>query len=572
MADNSKHHPQRLRTFASDMQAVRGEQEHPAEKPPVKEVVAAAPIPVASAPKPTKPIVRKPLPPIKVSTPTNESHKTPTLSEISHNKTATNKIPAFHELQKSVTAIREDITAEPVKKPFHQKKEKQSQTPAARPNIGFDATVITDTKSDRFKLFPSLIESISSWFKKLVTDSKRKKAPKYTIPEAERRKGVIQRATSKTGTIFTADSETLKEQIRRRRQQEELEDEAETFWTPFTETGFSLLEAPDLPASTIQNVSVTYKNQPSLQPRPSVQQPLVTPEAQTVSTPEPTLLPEETPITEEVTPDPLTTARWEASQEYDGEEQLVVPETTEDSSDTPPTEDSLPTPRTGLFTADTNTLTVIALLVILGLVAIVFAARIIITKINEVPEKTSSVEIPTEPLLPAAKLVGVPLTVETLNQLPDLVHSAIASSTVGLVEYAVVSAVGDEVSASYLFEILGFQTTPHLRQSITAARFATVNRLEPALVLQFTDTDAVRGGLLAWEATMVTDILPLYAASETIPAELSFTDEKISGFDVRVLRHDGSAILIYGIVGSNTALIAPNTALFAQLVELGLAQ
>lgn len=571
MADNSKPHPQRLRTFAADLALERSKRGIVAAAPVEKSSSVVPPPQIAAAPKATKPIVREkePLSPVVPQSP--KKHDSPTLAELSHNKTAPNKIPAFHELQKTVTSIREDITAEPAKKPDQQKIKKPAHPSAPRPNIGYDATIITDTKSDRFQLLPSIIESVRSWFKKLAIDHKKKKAPKYTVPEADRRKGVIQRATSKTGTIFTADSETLKEQIRRRRQQEKLDDEAETFWTPFTETGFSLLEAPEEAAPTIQHVTVTYKK-----PAPTPTTPVATP--QTVSFPapvvtyEPSTMPsEETTPVENVVPETITEARWEISHDYPEDEQLVIPEASGAIPETTPTEETTSTRRLGAFSSfDTNTLTVIILIVIIGLVALTFIARIIITKIQEVPEKTASIEIPTDPVLSTAKLVGVPLTVETLEQLPKLVQAAVATSSMGLVEYAVVSAVGDEVSASYLFELLGFHTTPHLRQSITTARFATVNRAQPALILQFTDLDAVRGGLLAWEESMAADVLPLYT-STALPAGLSFLDETIFGYDARVIRHEGKTHLVYGIVGRNTVIIAPDTALFAQLVELGLA-
>lgn len=551
------------------MQTVRGEQKQPTETPSTKEAVPVTPTPIASAPKPTKPIVREPVTPKKIAPTVKQESPTP--SELSRRKTATNKIPAFHELQKHVTAIHEDIKTEASKKTILPEKEMAPQEQAPRRNIGFDATIITDTKSDRFELLPSILKSIRAWFTKLATEKRRKRTPKYTIPEAERRKGVIQRATSKTGTIFTADSETLREQIRRRRQLEELEDEAETFWTPFTEIGFPLLEAPEPPVPPkIQNVAVTYKKQPILHvepiPQPTVAEPV------SITPPEPTPVLPQVPTVDETPLEQTTPIHKETGQVYTEAEQFIPPENTEPLPDTAPQQEPRPTTRTGLFSSvDTNTLTVISLIVILGLVTIAFAARIIITKLTEVPEESDSIEIPTEPILPTAKLTGVTLTVETLHTLPELIHETIASSSMGLIEYAVVSAVGDEVSASYLFELLNFHTTPHLRQSITAVRFATVNRLEPALVLQFTDTDAVRGGLLTWESNMATDILPLYSL-ENVPTGLSFTDEIVSGFDVRVLRHNETTLLVYGIVGRNTALITSDTTLFAQLVELGIAK
>ena len=112
------------------------------------------------------------------------------------------------------------------------------------------ATIITDTKKDRFKLFPAIGESLKNWFKELQKNHEEKKKPKYTVPETTRRKGVIQKATSQTGKITTADHDSLQEKIRQRLQKEivgfgnETKEDHVT-WTPNTEPGFPLLEAGD---------------------------------------------------------------------------------------------------------------------------------------------------------------------------------------------------------------------------------------------------------------------------------------------------------------------------------------
>ena len=121
------------------------------------------------------------------------------------------------------------------------------------------ATIITDTKKDRFKLFPAIGESLKGWFKELQKNREEKKKPKYTVPETTRRKGVIQRATSQTGKIATADHDSLQEKIRQRLQKEIVgfgneAKEDHVIWTPNTEPGFPLLEAGD--NTGISNIQV----------------------------------------------------------------------------------------------------------------------------------------------------------------------------------------------------------------------------------------------------------------------------------------------------------------------------
>lgn len=579
MADNSTHHPQRVRTYAADLAQERSKRGLLNDAPSAKKTdsVTQAPTPIAAAPKPIQPVHKKKE--SKKEEPKSTSpkqHTGPTLAELSHKKPVIpSKIPAFHELQKSAATIQENITAEPTPYTFKKSEKTAPSAKQPRPNLGYDATIITDTKTDRFDLFSSISTSIRGWFKNVARSNKQKKTPKYMVPETERRKGVIQRATSKTGTIFTADSETLKEQIRRRHLQEQLEDEAETIWSPFTETGYTLLEAPDT-TPTIQNVTITYKKQlpvavpppvepiasaPAPSPLPHLEKPPQTSEEEVIISQTAT----------EPSTDSLTEARWDMSEAYTGEAPVLPSKMVE----TPPPEEPtvVPDQKNGtLFsTLDTNTLTVLLLFIILGLVTIVFVARVLITNSNEVPTAATSVEVPTEPILSGAKLAGITLTVQTLQQVPQLLERAISSSSPGVTEYAVVSTIGDEVSASYLFELLGFHTTPHLRQSITTARFATNDYSKPAIILQFTDTDAVRGGLLAWEASMATDILPLYDASP-LSTITPFTDQTIAGFDTRVLHQDGIPVIVYGIIGRNTAIITSDTTLFTQLVERSFSQ
>jgi len=124
---------------------------------------------------------------------------------------APEKIPSFHELQKAVGAINQ--ASKTNTDSSDSKKSKNKKGIQAERRVG-GGTVITDTKKVGRPQHPSLLTGIASWltsFKK-----KKKAAPKMAIPETRRRKGVIQEATTKTGTIFTADGDTLKERIRER--------------------------------------------------------------------------------------------------------------------------------------------------------------------------------------------------------------------------------------------------------------------------------------------------------------------------------------------------------------------
>jgi hypothetical protein len=221
--------------------------------------------------------------------------------------------------------------------------------------------------------------------------------------------------------------------------------------------------------------------------------------------------------------------------------------------------------RARLFSlADTNTLTVFILIGIIAVMTTALAAYTIFFK-DRGAENTTIVPL-TEPVLTSATLVGVTLTVQSLTTVPELINTAVSSSSAGLVEYAMISSTGEEISPAYLFEVLGFRTLPVLRQSLTSMRFASVNRSKPLIVLDFVDADTVRGGLLNWESTLAEDLADLYNISTLPPA--IFTDETVAGVDARVLRYEDKTVLIYGLVSQNIILIAPNFADFAQVVDL----
>lgn len=160
-------------------------------------------------------------------------------------KNVPTKIPA-------TAAPADDVTAEQVIPPFHtfSKPEAPLPTPsspvikaASAPvvsdsqkaaqkilsdtsarSVGTDlkeslpAVIITDTKHKRFKLSTAIADSIQGWWADKKQTAKQRKIPKYTVPVAERRKGVIQKATAKTGRASTADHSAVLSRIKATKQ------------------------------------------------------------------------------------------------------------------------------------------------------------------------------------------------------------------------------------------------------------------------------------------------------------------------------------------------------------------
>jgi len=562
MSEESKKTIPSMRTFAKDLDAERAKRtsgSSPVEKPKVAEEKKEIPKVAVTKPEPVKVAELKTVVETKISVP---EFKTPIIIEkpkVAEVKPPI-KIPAFHELQKKVDLIDMDESEFPILS-------KKPSTPKLQPlktNIGFDATVITDTKTKRFKLFPSIVESFKTWLKSIKPKKKQLPATQYTVPETSHRKGVIQKATSKTGAAFSADNATLKEQIRLRQQKEpvakvekiEPEDKPETIWSPYTEVGYNLLAAKN---DATQNVVLEYKkNVPVIPIKNEVVEKTVEKE-NVVSEPE-----KETVIENSN----LHDNRWNAKNE-----DIIDKETIPTKIVTPaiipvaatkkeiaPLEKPVDEEKsvTDLLDFKTNALTISVLLIILTLLVTIFVGKIIIDNINSEADVVVSTTV--DPLFSDSELVSIILLSSNLGQINSLLAEAITSAPAGIVELPITSQVGEEITASYAFNLLKFQTKPTLEQAVNLSRFITYNNSQPVLVLKFTDEDAVRGGLLNWETTMLNDFSAIYDYQVT--PENRFSDKTVGDLDIRTINNQDSTLIMYGFVNENTVIISPDEALF----------
>jgi len=600
MSDQDKKHVSNIRTFAKDLDTVRDRRKAVSDKsggvPEVKEVKAedipetpiAAPV-VTERNHPHHQTVV--MPKITVSAPKPDTE----IKSDVHTK-----IPAFHELhkQKNHASNKDQLSKEIVSKDTTKNttakvtivEPDESAKPA--PKHVYGGTVITDQKKSDFKLIPSIVASIKNWFESISLRNKRSKVPTYTVPETNRRKGVIQKATSKTGTIFTADNETLKEKIRRRRQQElEAGIKVDTSWSPYTETGYNLLEAPTEKQDVTKNVVVEFKKQTRLtmtQAEPvtpviapvvaaietaAVQPPVSTPPVVSevpaplisevpVQPPEvqrakdeapveaPTdIVPEEEP--QEV-PDDIT---YDEPESEAGEPELVVDETPKQKP-------------ANLLEAvrqfDTNTITVLLGVAVIGLVAVLYIARVVYVNYTTDPLIVSSTEIPQQELVVGATRVAIKITKDNPSH---AFSEALDNLPAGLVEASIVTPSEEELIPKYTFKLLRFKTTPSFDQSVTVMRVVKSDQTAPAIILRFTDADAIRGGLLQWEPNMGQDLTIMFNQDDWGSAA-KFSDDTIEGHDVRVLFEGETTKLVYGLINNNVVITADRDS-FAKIVEFG---
>ncbi len=524
-------------------------------------------------------------------------------SKIEDSKTTT-KIPEasaikISQVPKPVLAMGAIKEVEPVKKPHHKEKEEEMEKkPVVQETIvvkespkkfppppviakkpdksaqvsidgdeDFSTTIITDTKKDRFKFFPALFSSIKNWFTKSNENRQAKKIPKYSVPEAARRKGVIQKATSQTGIFATADHSTIQERIRER--QKELEEKAKkehptTTWTPNTEPGYLLLEEPE---TNISNVKITprqgfftsrqeividdleslqaklkKKNSPHwdsdneekefhptpkpivlVEPEPEIEVKVTEKEPEIVAEkvkeiiPEPIAEPEPVVISKKeieptpVPPKPIVLVEPEPEievkvTEKEPEEIIEpVPETVKAKPERErPAKYSSTNKNSFIFNTNTNTLSFSIFAVIA--IAFVFGTTSFVW-INNQTKKSELVARAVPGLVtPNVSLVFEPNA--NKNTLLTRITSESIRPDSNLTEFAFTTNQEKNIllKPSTLLSLLEINVDPNFSQAIIDLYFGSLNKTNTFIILRIADTITARGGMLNWEKNIHRDL------------------------------------------------------------------
>jgi hypothetical protein len=567
MSEDSKQTLPKLRTFAQDLERAQKMSGQPLS-PDVK-------VPVAQPKKP--------------STPTQAvSSKNEPVAE-----TETTHIPAFHELQKKggVHAAEQKqpivhkgptitVGAPPTPAPTPKKiqvRAKKRDIPTEK-KITSGGTVITDTKKGNFKLLPSIAASIDRWFSGIGKMFAPKKAPTYSITATERRKGVIQKATSKTGTIFTADNETLKEEIRRRQQHgshrtDPHDGKTEILWTPRTESGYALLSGEHTASTphvviTDKNVMVEFKKR-AVPPPPTIVEPS---KPQSVETelpapsipyvpPTPSIL-EEPPVDEvafEDEPEPTPPLEEEIPEENPQVDDvgMTIPE----ESGPSPSWSSIRTFR-DVSTLRTNTLAIGVVGLLTFIVILVIIVRVVLAVL--LPERVSELSVePAVPLTASSVVVDVALPTLTAEALLESVRANAVSDA--STEFRFIGPSGEVLSPEVLFGLLGFSVNPNFIQSVSDVHVGVAVQ-KRALVFKVSDNTTALGSLLAWEDAMLSEVAPILGIATPDISTESFMDRAYQDIDVRILRTGETTVLVYGFTDDNTVVITSDLNTFIELL------
>jgi hypothetical protein len=458
-------------------------------------------------------------------------------------------IPSFHELKKSS-----------VRTPAKPKK----ITPDMRgdeiitiENDQSGATIITDTYSDRFKVAPSIFSSLQTWWKNHQKMRKQRKAPKYVVPETERRKGIIQRATSHTGKVATSDQASLRDQIlARSAAPAPTADEPTTTWTPNTETVWPLLEAPeDEMVPQITNVQVTPRLRTVAAPAPVVPP---APVIEFVPPPIPVTAPIVTPPPTEVAPEVPGPSAWPpAFADTTTEASIPEPEVEKEPAQTEP---EVETPRVSDRRLNTNLLS----LSVVGTIVIVVAAVVGLRAYLSVP-----------PPAPAPVYSGIVLATPTiLSPLPTIDHVTImnalsvASDTKALpaTEFFFKNDDG-AVAAPLILTALNSGIDQSLAQGARTIVFGWYEKTRPFIIIKITDRASSWGGMLKWEVALPSTLSPYFTFPENINS--AFIDRRIMQYDVRLLTDKtGNEHLAYGFIDDSTLIITTDHPTFLLLAAL----
>ncbi len=441
-------------------------------------------------------------------------------------------------------------------------------------------TVITDNKKTTPGFFASVFDSLNTWLN--ANKKKRAETPKYTVIDSERRKGVIQKATTKSGSIFTADSETLAEEVRRRQSNDipsKNASETDISWTPNTEPGYPLLTG----ATT--NVTVEFKKRSI--PEPIMVEPVViqTPPPplvvrEKVAKPEKVVEPEITIAEPVVIPPPeIVTPRevpsWATQSSIESQDPAIEPESTDiavvspllQTNDTEEPLYELTTPEAhykirsigDVAKINTNSLSLGVVGAVAGLVVLIFIIRTLFTFVTD-SNPLVTLEA-AKPLLEKATVIDTEISIQS-NDALLIALSQTDTDLPGTRELRLIMNDSSIITKDGTAAMAGLSGSSRFVQTATDIRFAHIGT-KRGIIAKVSDPTNALGTLLEWEPTIASALAPLFGTP--LPASpVTFTDERLEGVDVRVATLDNGGYVVYGFIDQNTIVITESTTAFTE--------
>lgn len=494
-------------------------------------------------------------------------------------------------------------------------------------NSDSDATIIRDTKRNRFRLFPAVLTSINNWLEDFKAKQKERRKPKYAVPDSTLRKGVIQKATSKTGKVASFDSSRIQDKIRER---DAISKPRRffTFWTPNTEPGLPLLDAPDETNSVVIEEPVTKPVNVQVEPKRSVYTKLPTsdevltlPAVTNVAKPDPAPTPSLDPITipprppvpvikpatstsrisltepkvaqvpKPFPPAPVTLVKTvpPVEKSFDQTETIESPAPKVNppaQPELPPkpiikTEPPLPTVppltkttapkswRSQLLNHNTNRLATGIFTMTIVLATLGTGVFVLINDSREVgiPVTASPEGILNGPI----QTLDITATDQSREGLLTSLNLNISESGYPIQQIVFTSRVDPQtgptpLSPGSILDLLNINLNSSFVLTISELQFGAVNQ-RPFITMSGSDYTVLRGGMLAWENTLYDDLVDILNLPSYTRAQ--FRDVLIEGRDARVLRdsQNGNELFVYGIVDKRIIIIAQNRVDFITLAN-----
>jgi hypothetical protein len=202
---------------------------------------------------------------------------------------------------------------------------------------------------------------------------------------------------------------------------------------------------------------------------------------------------------------------------------------------------------------DTNTLSVVVLVVMVALVSLALMGRIVVQYVSSMDDNSAQTES-IQALIPNSSLVQISSLEVSRQSFSAVLQDTLASQGTNQTEVVLVSEAGREIAPGELFDLLQLTSMPQtMRQSITQVRLLSLQNGEVLMILQFTNRDEVLGGFLNWEESMARELTELY---ELPGPGGSFSDVRINAVDMRQLVTPAGRGVSYAIIDDNTAIIA----------------
>lgn len=568
----------KIRTFAADLDAVRRERGMP-----VKEKKEVKPTP---EPTPHKHVLQRATEAQEVSPapePKHEHkqlHKAPQPAPEKRTEEKSER-PLPHIEKKDVEAV---ATTE--KKSLFKDEEKSVRVEGNK--ASFDtSTVVTDTKHDRFKLFPSLFSSIGDWFSHLKDRLSGKKRPKYTVSGSYRKKGVLSNETVSSAKTMVDHEAAIK---RIRKHGDEDKEKKQPSQTP--QKGVLLLEAPEdeqekktviiEERKTVANErkSEVSEKEAELKEREAA---LAKAEAEVAelkekANQEADRLRNEANDSNEAERAEIealkekAVAQAQAAAAEAQEAAAAVKEAQERAAaaaafiDAPLEEGALPPDERSWRErlTDTNVATLITVVSIAG-VALLFFVGMGYYQDNKLPNQSPTIELP--------QLIGSESTSLSVAGLTaEQVRTTISDngSPVFQINFTAFNQNGEVVPATApaINSALGWRADPSFLNSLEQLSLGGFSGTFGFAIIKSTDYETALGGMLNWEPFLQTDINRLQAGTtNTGNTESIFNDVTFGDISARESTAQSSNQVVWGFIDDTTILIAPNRFVFGQLLE-----